>query len=81
VRPGSRAQKKGDRHIISDWFILGNAEADLTPQMRKLVNLLWGEWKTVEQQIEVLSLELERVYLRKIPIHGARAAVLRIKRD
>jgi len=128
--------------------ILENPEADLTPQMRNLVNLLWG-WKTVEQQIEVLSLELERisaadagctrirqipgigrivataivaaigngaafhkgrefaawlglvprqystggkaklldiskrgnVYLRKILIHGARAAVLRIKRD
>jgi transposase len=129
--------------------ILENAEADLTPQMRNLIDLLWGEWKTVEQQIEVLSLELERisaadagctrirqipgigpivataivaaigngaafrkgrefaawlglvpgqystggkakllgiskrgnVYLRKILIHGARAAVLRIKRD
>lgn len=129
--------------------ILENAEADLTPQMRNLIDLLWDEWKTVEQQIEVLSLELERisaadagctrirqipgigpivataivaaigngaafhkgrefaawlglvprqystggkakllgiskrgnVYLRKILIHGARAAVLRIKRD
>src|SRR6266851_5950340 len=129
--------------------ILENAEADLTPQMRNLIDLLWGEWKTVEQQIEVLSLELERisaadagctrirqipgigrivataivaaigngaafhkgrefaawlglvprqystggkakllgiskrgnVYLRKVLIHGARAAVLRIKRD
>ena len=129
--------------------ILENAEADLTPQMRNLIDLLWGEWKTVEQQIEVLRLELERisaadagctrirqipgigpivataivaaigngaafhkgrefaawlglvprqyssggkakllgiskrgnVYLRKILIHGARAAVLRIKRD
>ena len=35
-------------------------EADLTPQMRNLINLLGDEWKTVEQQIEVLSLELER---------------------
>lgn len=129
--------------------ILENAKADLTPQMRNLIDLLWGEWKTVEQQIEVLRLELERisaadagctrirqipgigpivataivaaigngaafhkgrefaawlglvprqystggkakllgiskrgnVYLRKILIHGARAAVLRIKRD
>jgi transposase len=125
--------------------ILENAEADLTPQMRNLINMLWGEWKLVEQQIE----ELERisasdagctrirqipgigpvvataivaaigngaafrrgrdfaawlgivprqystggkaklfgiskrgnVYLRKVLIHGARAAVLRIKRD
>jgi transposase len=135
------------RAAMSD--ILENAEADLTPQMRNLIDLLWGEWKAVEQQIEVLRLELERisaadagctrirqipgigpivataivaaigngaafhkgrefaawlglvprqystggkakllgiskrgnVYLRKILIHGARAAVLRIKRD
>ncbi len=126
-----------------------NAEADLTPQMRNLIDLLWGEWKMVEQQIEELTDELERisaadavctrlrwdsrhrpivataivaaigngaafrkgrdfaawlglvpgqystggkakllsiskrgnVYLRKILIHGARAAVQRIKRD
>ena len=117
--------------------------------MRNLIDLLWNEWKTVEDQIKGLSLELERisaadpgytrirqipgigpivataivaaigngaafrkgrdfaawlgvvprqystggkarlfgiskrgnVYLRKILIHGARAAVLRIKRD
>jgi transposase len=117
--------------------------------MRNLIDMLWGEWKMVEQQIEALSLELERisvadagctrirqipgigpivataivaaigngaafrkgrdfaawlgvvprqystggkakllgiskrgnVYLRKVLIHGARAAVLRIKRD
>ena len=34
--------------------ILENAEADLTPQMRNLIDMLWGEWKTVEQQIEEL---------------------------
>ncbi len=129
--------------------VLENAEADLTPQMRSLVDMLWDEWKLVEQQIEKLNLELERisaadagctrirqipgigpivataivaaigngaafrkgrdfaawlgivprqystggktkllgiskrgnVYLRKVLIHGARAAVLRIKRD
>jgi transposase len=129
--------------------ILENAEADLTPQMRNLIDMLWGEWKLVEQQVEELNDELERisaadagctrirqipgigpvvataivaaigngaafrkgrefaawlgivprqhstggkarllgiskrgnVYLRKILIHGARAAVLRIKRD
>jgi Transposase IS116/IS110/IS902 family len=117
--------------------------------MRNLISTLWSEWKTVEQQIEELGDELERisashagctrirqipgvgpvvataivaaignaaafcksrefavwlgivprqystwgkakllsiskrgnVYLRKILIHGARAAVLRIKRD
>ncbi len=125
--------------------ILENAEADLTPLMRNLIDTLWGEWKTVEQ----LNDELERIsaadagctrirkipgigpvfataivaaigngaafrkgrefaawlgivprqystggkaklfgiskrgnrYLRKILIHGARAAVLRIKRE
>jgi transposase len=129
--------------------ILENAETNLSPKMRNLIDLLWGEWKTVEQQIEVLSDELERIassdadcirirqipgigpvvataivaaigngaafrkgrefaawlglvpkqystggkarllgiskrgniYLRKILVHGARAAVLRIKRD
>ncbi len=129
--------------------ILENPEADLTPRMRNLINMLWSEWKLVEQQIEELNDELERisasdpgctrirqipgigpvvataivaaigngaafrkgrefsawlgivprqystggkakllgiskrgnVYLRKVLIHGARAAVLRIKRD
>ena len=129
--------------------ILVNAEADLTPQMRNLIAMLWGEWKTVEQQVLELTTQLERisaadagctrirqipgigpivattivaaigngaafrkgrdfaawlgvvprqystggkakllgiskrgnVYLRKVLIHGARAAVLRIKRD
>ena len=129
--------------------VLENAEADLTPMMRNLINTLWGEWKTVEVQIEELGDELERIsaadagctrirqipgigpvvataivaaigngaafrkgrdfaawlgivprqystggkarlfstskrgngYLRKMLIHGARAAVLRVKRD
>jgi transposase len=41
--------------------ILENAEADLTPQMRNLIDMLWDEWKTVEQQIEELSMQLERI--------------------
>jgi transposase len=124
--------------------VLENADLDLTPQMRNLIDLLWNEWKIIEGQIEGLSLELKRisaadpgctrirqipgigpivaaigngaafrkgrdfaawlgvvprqystggkarllgiskrgnVYLRKILIHGARAAVLRTKRD
>ena len=129
--------------------ILENAETDLTPLMRNLIDTLWSEWKIVEQQIEELTTQLERisdadagctrirkipgigpvvataivaaigngaafrkgrefsawlgivprqystggkakllgiskrgnVYLRKILIHGARAAVLRVKRD
>ena len=129
--------------------ILENAEANLTPTMRNLINMLWGEWKTVEQQIEELTDKLEQIsasdaactrirkipgigpivataivaaigngaafrkgrdfaawlglvprqystggkakllgiskrgniYLRKVLIHGARAAAMRIKRD
>jgi transposase len=41
--------------------ILENAEAELTPRMRKLIDMLWQEWKTVEQQIEELSDELDRI--------------------
>jgi transposase len=41
--------------------ILESADADLTPQMRNLIDLLWREWTMVEEQIEVLSLELERI--------------------
>jgi transposase len=41
--------------------ILENAEADLTPLMRNLIDTLWGEWKTVEHQIEELNDELERI--------------------
>ena len=55
--------------------ILENADADLTPLMRNLIDTLWGEWKTVEQQIEELNDELERISaadpgctrIRKIP--------------
>jgi transposase len=129
--------------------VLENAENGLTPMMRHLIGMLWEEWKTVEQQIDKLNDELERIsaadagcarirkipgigpvvataivaaigngaafrkgrdfaawlgvvprqystggkarllgiskrgnaYLRKTLIHGARAAVLRIKRD
>src|SRR6202007_632756 len=41
--------------------ILENANIDLTTQMRNLIDLLWNEWKTVEAQIEGLSLQLERI--------------------
>jgi transposase len=41
--------------------ILENADADLTPQMRNLIDMLWGEWKTVQQQIEELTTQLERI--------------------
>ena len=29
--------------------------------MRNLIDVLWGEWKTVEQQIKGLSDELQRI--------------------
>jgi transposase len=55
--------------------ILENAESDLTPRMRNLIAGLWSEWKLVEQQIEELNDELERISaadagctgMRKIP--------------
>jgi transposase len=55
--------------------ILENAESDLTPRMRNLIGGLWSEWKLVEQQIEGLNDELERISaadagctrIRKIP--------------
>jgi transposase len=61
------------RNALPD--ILENPEVDLTPQMRNLIDLLWAEWKAVEDQIEALSRELERISagdagctrLRRIP--------------
>jgi transposase len=55
--------------------VLENADADLTPQMRNLISMLWDEWKMVEQQITALTDDLERiadadagcVRIRKIP--------------
>ena len=41
--------------------VLENAEANLTPQMRNLIDILWGEWKTVEHQIKELTEQLERI--------------------
>jgi Transposase IS116/IS110/IS902 family/Transposase len=41
--------------------VLENAEADLAPLMRNLIDTLWSEWKLVEQQIEELNDELERI--------------------
>ena len=41
--------------------ILENADANLAPQMRNPINILWSEWKTVEQQIKELTEQLERI--------------------
>ena len=53
--------REDQRSSGCDGRILENAEADLTPQMRGLIDMLWEEWKLVEEQIEKLSLELERI--------------------
>ncbi len=55
--------------------ILENAEADLTPLMRNLINMLWGEWKQIERQVEELTDKLGEIStadagccrIRKIP--------------
>jgi transposase len=49
--------------------ILENAETDLTPQMRNLIDMLWDEWKLVEQQFEKLNLKLNGSLLQ---MRGAR---------
>jgi transposase len=41
--------------------VLENAENELTPVMRSLIDKLWEEWKTVEQQIEELTDQLEQI--------------------
>src|SRR4051812_15959982 len=129
--------------------ILENADAKLSPGMRRLLDFLWQEWKGLQSQIETLNADLEQIassdascvrlqqipgvgplvstavvsaigngaafkrgrefaawlglvprqwstggktkllgiskrgnpYLRKMFIHGARAAVLRVKRE
>jgi len=41
--------------------VLENAENDLTPMMRTLMDKLWAEWKLVEEQLKELGDELERI--------------------
>jgi len=41
--------------------ILEDAEANLTPRMRHLLNRLWQEWKSVEIEIEELSGQIEAI--------------------
>ena len=50
--------------------VLENAEADLTPQMRNLINMLWDEWKLIEQPIEKLNLELNGSLLQMQDARG-----------
>ena len=39
--------------------VLENAENALTPMLRNLIDILWGEWKTIEEQIDDLTDRLE----------------------
>jgi transposase len=41
--------------------VLENADEDLTPGMRNLVAMLWGEWKDLELQIVEMNDEVERI--------------------
>jgi transposase len=55
--------------------VLEDTDSNLTPRMRNLLELLWSEWKTLEQQLDGLNEDLERIAsadaacqrLRKIP--------------
>ena len=50
--------------------VLENADQNLTPRMRNLLALLWGEWKELEQQVEGLNLEVEQI---AVPMRRASA--------
>src|ERR1700744_1314299 len=41
--------------------VLENGENALTPMMRHLIDTLWDEWKTVEEQIDDLTDRLEQI--------------------
>ncbi|HSY37118.1 MAG TPA: IS110 family transposase [Acidobacteriaceae bacterium] len=41
--------------------VLENTDADLTPQMRNLISMLWDEWMLVEQQVATLTDDLEKI--------------------
>jgi transposase len=41
--------------------VLENANENLTPRMRNLVAMLWGEWKDLELQIVQMNDEVERI--------------------
>jgi transposase len=42
-------------------MILEDAELGLSPLMRRLLQQLWQEWKTLESQIEVISQQIESI--------------------
>jgi transposase len=41
--------------------VLEDANENLTPRMRNLVAMLWGEWKDLEQQIFAMNEEVEQI--------------------
>src|SRR5579862_3202069 len=41
--------------------VLENAENALTPMMRNLIDILWREWKIIEEQIDDLTDRLEQI--------------------
>ena len=41
--------------------ILENADEKITPRMRNLLALLWEEWKDLDQQLDDLNREVERI--------------------
>src|ERR1700723_3165957 len=41
--------------------VLEDADSNLTPRLRNLLELLWSEWKILEQQLDGLNDDLERI--------------------
>src|SRR5512142_1293691 len=42
-------------------LVLEDADANLTPRLRRLLNDLWQEWKQLESDIDALGEEMERI--------------------
>ena len=63
-------------------LILEDAELNLSPLMRQLLDQLWQEWKAVEEQIEAMNRTIARIAdqdaacqrLQQIPGMGPLAA-------
>jgi len=50
--------------------IMENAAAYPAPQMRSLINMLWDEWKLVEEQIKMLDVDLGTDLGRRCRMHA-----------
>ena len=53
--------------------ILENAGADLTPMMRNLIDILWGEWKTIACSCSTTSSLKSDIILPDVRIEGSRS--------